>query len=96
MAALAEAGLTISPTGALQSLRDRVEALRFAIEDIDAHSTPMGTTDDGFADPEGGYLISVGSLHRALGLTRNGWSEDMTWSAAGGDTTRPDTQGTSE
>ena len=40
--------------------------LREAILDIDAHATPFGTDDDGFVT--GGYLISVGSLHRALGV----------------------------
>ena len=42
------------------------ERLRDAILDIDAHATPLGEDDDGFVT--GGYLISVGSLHRALGL----------------------------
>ena len=40
--------------------------LKAAILDIDAHATPLGTDEDGFV--AGGYIISVGSLHRALGL----------------------------
>lgn len=46
---------------------DASERLKAAILDIDAHATPMGEDDDGFVT--GGYLISVGSLHRALALT---------------------------
>ena len=42
------------------------ERLRNAILDIDAHATGFGEDVDGFVD--GGYLISVGSLHRALGV----------------------------
>lgn len=40
--------------------------LKAAILDIDAHATPLGEDEDGFVT--GGYLISVGCLHRALGL----------------------------
>lgn len=43
-----------------------VERLTAAILDIDAHATPIGADEDGFAT--GGYLVSIGSLHRALGL----------------------------
>lgn len=42
------------------------ERLRLAILDIDAHATPLGEDDDGFVSV--GYAISVGCLHRALGL----------------------------
>ena len=42
------------------------DRLRAAISDIDAHATPLGEDEDGFVT--GGYLISVGSLHRALAL----------------------------
>ena len=64
------------------------DELRNAILDIDAHATPFGTDDDGFVS--GGYLISVGSLHRALGVVghsaakcggcRNCWTLDQ-WKA---------------
>lgn len=40
--------------------------LRDAILDIDAHAHAMGSDDDGFNS--GGYIISIGSLHRALGV----------------------------
>lgn len=40
--------------------------LRAAILDIDAHATPYGEDEDGFVN--GGYLISIGCLHRALGV----------------------------
>lgn len=42
------------------------ERLKAAILDIDAHATPLGEDADGFVT--GGYLISVGCLHRALGI----------------------------
>lgn len=42
------------------------DRLRDAILDIDAHATPYGEDEDGYVN--GGYLISVGSLHRALGV----------------------------
>ena len=48
------------------TLRIERDRLRAAILDIDAHATPMGSTDDGIVS--GGYIISVGSLHRALGV----------------------------
>lgn len=67
---------------------DFADELRNAILDIDAHATPFGTDDDGFVS--GGYLISVGSLHRALGVVghsaakcggcRNCWTLDQ-WKA---------------
>jgi len=47
-----------------------VERLRAAILDIDAHATPLGEDDDGFV--AGGYVVSVGALHRALGLVGHG------------------------
>ena len=47
-------------------LTDEVSRLRAAILDIDAHATPYGEDKDGFVD--GGYLVSVGALHRALGV----------------------------
>lgn len=54
-------------TEALPDVIDaRVERLEAAILDIDAHATPFGEDEDGFVT--GGYLISVGSLHRALGI----------------------------
>lgn len=37
-----------------------------AILDIDAHATGLAEDDEGFVT--GGYVISVGCLHRALGL----------------------------
>ena len=46
-------------------LREQAEALKAAILDIDAHSTAMGEDGDGFIT--GGYIVTVGSLHRALG-----------------------------
>lgn len=46
-------------------LRERAEALKAAILDIDAHSTAMGEDGNGFIT--GGYIVTVGSLHRALG-----------------------------
>lgn len=45
---------------------DEVARLKAAIADIDAHATPIGRDADGFV--AGGYLISVGCLHRALAL----------------------------
>lgn len=46
-------------------LREQAEALKAAILDIDAHSTAMGEDGDGFITD--GYIVTVGSLHRALG-----------------------------
>lgn len=37
-----------------------------AILDIDAHATPLAQDEDGFA--AGGYIVSVGAIHRALGV----------------------------
>jgi len=48
-----------------ESLADR---LRAAILDIDAHATPLGHDEDGFVT--GGYLVSVGAMHRALGVAQ--------------------------
>lgn len=47
-------------------LRALLERARAAILDIDAHAAPFGEDADGFVT--GGYIISVGSLHRALGV----------------------------
>lgn len=41
-------------------------ALEAAILDIDAHATPLAEDEGGFTT--GGYLVSVGALHRALGV----------------------------
>lgn len=46
--------------------RAGVEAVKKAILDIDAHATALGEDDDGFVS--GGYVITVGCLHRALGI----------------------------
>lgn len=62
-----------------------VEHYRAAIEDIRDHATPLGEDADGFVT--GGYLITVGSLHRALGLLagsvplsdRDDGPSDLTW-----------------
>lgn len=53
-------------TAEVDRLRERVAKLEAAILDIDAHATPMGEDTDGFVAQ--GYTISVGCLHRALGL----------------------------
>lgn len=50
----------------LLEANDRTERLTAAILDIDAHATPFGEDEDGFVT--GGYLVSVGSIHRALGI----------------------------
>lgn len=44
-----------------------INRLRDAILDIDAHTRPLDEDESGFI--AGGYLISIGSLHRALALT---------------------------
>lgn len=49
-----------------EGYRRGVEAVKHAILDIDAHATGLGEDGDGFV--AGGYLISIGSLHRALGV----------------------------
>ena len=49
----------------IASQAEQITALKDAILDIDAHATPMGEDADGCAT--GGYVVSVGSLHRALG-----------------------------
>ena len=46
-------------------LTSEVSRLRAHILDIDAHAAPFGEDANGFVT--GGYVISVGSLHRALG-----------------------------
>lgn len=47
-------------------LQDQVRRLEEAILDIDAHATGVAVDEDGFNT--GGYLVSIGSLHRALGV----------------------------
>ena len=47
-------------------LGQRVDELTAAILDIDAHATPYGYDADDFVS--GGYIVSVGAMHRALGL----------------------------
>lgn len=47
-------------------LREQVEALKAAVLDIDAHATGLDEDKDGFTT--GGYIVSVGALHRALGV----------------------------
>lgn len=49
-----------------EGYRRGVEAVKRAVLDIDAHATALGEDRDGFVT--GGYVISVGSLHRALGV----------------------------
>lgn len=44
----------------------REQRLIDAILDIDAHATPMAEDEDGFVAV--GYGVSVGSIHRALGV----------------------------
>lgn len=48
---------------------DESARLRAAVLDIDAHATPIGLADPD--DPDGNpayYAVTVGSLHRALGI----------------------------
>jgi chromosome segregation ATPase len=52
--------------GRIATLEAENAKLKAAILDIDAHATPLGTDADGFVST--GYVISVGCLHRALGL----------------------------
>lgn len=52
----------------LTKVTDERDALRNALQDIDAHATPIGLVDPN--DPEGNpvyYTVTVGALHRALG-----------------------------
>lgn len=52
---------------------ERIRDLEAAIQDIDAHATPCGLLDE--SDPEGSphhYLVTTGSLHRALGIKVGG------------------------
>jgi len=49
------------PLWRVQAERD---ALAAAIKDIDDHATPLGEDEDGFVAT--GYLVSVGSMHRAI------------------------------
>lgn len=48
------------------TLAAEVERLRDAVLDIDRHAAAVATDEDGFNS--GGYVISIGSLHRALGI----------------------------
>jgi hypothetical protein len=48
------------------ALRSRVATLTQAILDIDAHAVALGEDKDGWASV--GYFVSIGALHRALGL----------------------------
>lgn len=53
-------------------------ALQMAIEDIRDHATPAGIADPN--DPDGNphhYLLTVGALHRALGVLAGG--VPVTW-----------------
>jgi hypothetical protein len=50
----------------VERLRGALADARAAILDIDAHAAPLGEDADGFVT--GGYIVSVGSLHRALGV----------------------------
>lgn len=47
-------------------MTDREKALTDAILDIDAHATGMGEDEFGFVTK--GYIVTVGALHRALGV----------------------------
>lgn len=49
----------------MRRMGEEGEAMRAAILDIDAHATGYGVGDD---DAIHHYIISAGSLHRALGL----------------------------
>lgn len=46
----------------------QLDRARFVIQDIIDHATPLGEDEDGFVTT--GYLVSVGSIHRALGFLR--------------------------
>lgn len=48
------------------SMAEQVKKLEAAILDIDAHATALGEDGRGFV--AGGYIVTVGSLHRALGV----------------------------
>lgn len=50
----------------LRQAREQAEALEAAVLDIDAHATGLDEDEDGFTT--GGYIVSVGALHRALGV----------------------------
>jgi hypothetical protein len=50
----------------LESLRAENKRLRDAILDIDAHATGMGEDEHGFVSK--GYIVTIGALHRALGV----------------------------
>lgn len=62
----AETNMTSSERAELESLRAERKRLRDAILDIDAHATGMGEDADGFVTK--GYIVTVGALHRALGV----------------------------
>lgn len=55
-----------SPPPLLLDAAKEITRLRAAILDIDAHASGLSEDGDGFTT--GGYIISVGCLHRALGV----------------------------
>ena len=60
---------TLATKGDQQIVDDLWQTRQRLVEpilDIDAHATPFGEDEHGFVT--GGYLISVGCLHRALGF----------------------------
>jgi hypothetical protein len=63
---MAEDGAVRSDTAEVESLRSECKRLRDAILDIDAHATGMGEDKDGIVT--GGYIVTIGALHRALGV----------------------------
>lgn len=50
----------------LDKLRRENARLKAAILDIDAHANAIGSDEDGFNS--GGYIVSLGAIHRALGI----------------------------
>lgn len=50
----------------LDALRSECDRLRAAILDIDAHATGIGEDEHGFVSK--GYVVTIGALHRALGV----------------------------
>ena len=56
----------LSAAWEMEACQAEVTRLRAAILDIDAHATPLSEDADGGVT--GGYLISVGALHRAIGV----------------------------
>lgn len=45
---------------------DRIDKLETALRDIIDHATPLGSDSDEFVST--GYVVSVGCIHRAMGL----------------------------